>query len=97
MAFAVRSPTGSARAQARGATGPYYPIAEPNLQEVILGRLRAAGARLQLSFSGTQTVDEVRYDGHLVTGVMSQQTCPEFVSGPGALFANRKGTAMLIR
>ncbi|HNX33997.1 MAG TPA: hypothetical protein PKM57_05175 [Kiritimatiellia bacterium] len=57
----------------------------------------AAGARLQLSFSGTQTVDEVRYDGHLVTGVMSQQTCPEFVSGPGALFANRKGTAMLIR
>jgi len=57
----------------------------------------AAGARLQLSYTGTQTVDEVRYDGHLVTGVMSQQTCPAFISGPGALFANRKGTALLIR
>ena len=41
-----------ARAQDLGVIGPVYPIAEPNLLEVILGKLRAAGedgtlARLQ--------------------------------------------------
>ncbi|MCK7468917.1 MAG: hypothetical protein MZU91_12865 [Desulfosudis oleivorans] len=44
--------TVSARAQDLGVIGPVYPIAEPNLLEVILGKLRAAGedgtlARLQ--------------------------------------------------
>ena len=54
------------------------------------------GARLQLSYTGTQTVNEVRYAGRLVTGLMNQQTRPEFVSGPGALFALPKGTVINI-
>jgi hypothetical protein len=32
-----------------------------------------------------------------VTGVLDQQSCPAFISGPGALFANRKGTMIVIR
>ncbi len=57
----------------------------------------ASGARLQLSYAATQRVDTVTYAGRAVSGLVNQQTCPEFVSGPGALFVFRKGTAMLIR
>ncbi len=55
------------------------------------------GARLQLSYTGTQTVEEVRYAGRFVTGLMNQQTCPAFVSGPGALYASPKGTMIILR
>ncbi len=57
----------------------------------------ANGARLQLSYMGTQTVDTVSYDGHLISGLISQQTCPAFVSGPGALIAPSKGTLIRLR
>ena len=50
--FAAMLATLPARAQDLGVIGPVYPIAEPNLLEVILGKLRVAGedgtlARLQ--------------------------------------------------
>jgi len=57
----------------------------------------ADGARLQLSFAATQRVDAVSYAGRAVTGLIGQKTCPEFVSGPGALFVYRKGTAIIVR
>ena len=57
----------------------------------------ANGARLQLSYIGTQTVDSVSYAGHFISGVISQQTCPAFVSGPGVLYASPKGTLILLR
>jgi len=57
----------------------------------------AAGARLQLSYIGTQKVDTVSYAGHFVSGVISQETFPAFVSGPGALYAAPKGTMLLLR
>jgi len=57
----------------------------------------ASGARLQLSYIGTQKVDTVRYAGRFVTGVISQETCPAFVSGTGALYAAPKGTMLLLR
>ena len=57
----------------------------------------ASGARLQLSYIGTQTVDTVAYAGRFVSGMISQQTCPAFVSGPGALYAASKGTLILLR
>jgi conjugal transfer pilus assembly protein TraW len=52
VVFAVMFTTVPAHAQDLGVIGPVYPIAEPNLLEVILGKLRAAGedgtlARLQ--------------------------------------------------
>lgn len=57
----------------------------------------ASGARLQLSYVGTQTVDSVSYAGRFVTGLMTQESCPAFISGPGALFAFPKGSAIFIR
>jgi hypothetical protein len=57
----------------------------------------ASGARLQLDFPGTQTVDRVRFAGAGVTGLVNQETCPQFVSGPGALYAHPKGTVLLAR
>ena len=56
-----------------------------------------ADARLQLSFTGIQNVEEVRYAGKLVEGLLNQQTHPEFISGPGALYAFPKGTMLLLR
>lgn len=57
----------------------------------------AKGAGLQLSYVGTQTVDIVAYDGRMVSGVISQATHPEFVSGLGALYAAPKGTLFFLR
>jgi len=57
----------------------------------------AKGGRLQLSYIGTQTVDTVYYDGHYFSGLIGQQTCPAFVSGPGALYAYPKGTILILR
>ena len=43
VVFAAMVATVPAQAQDLGVIGPVYPIAEPNLLEVILGKLRAAG------------------------------------------------------
>jgi len=43
VVFAVMFTTAPAHAQDLGVIGPVYPIAEPNLLEAILGKLRAAG------------------------------------------------------
>jgi len=57
----------------------------------------ASNAWLQLSYIGTQKVDTVSYAGHYLSGVISQQTAPAFVSGPGALYAAPKGTKIMLR
>ena len=57
----------------------------------------ASGAQLQLSYTGTQSVDQVSYVGHLISGVISQDTCPSFVSGTGALYAAPKGSVIFLR
>jgi hypothetical protein len=57
----------------------------------------ASNAWLQLSYIGTQKVDTVSYAGHYLSGVISQQTAPAFVSGPGALYAAPKGTVITLR
>ena len=57
----------------------------------------ASGAQLQLAYIGTQKVDTVYYAGHYLSGVISQQNYPAFVSGPGALYAAPKGTLIKIR
>ncbi len=57
----------------------------------------AEGARLRLDFGGTNAVDSVRFAGRFVGGVVSEETCPAFVSGPGALLVKRYGAAIIIR
>ena len=56
----------------------------------------ASGAHLQLSFLGTQEVDQVSLGGHFVSGVISQSTYPAYVSGTGALYAASKGTLIIL-
>lgn len=55
------------------------------------------GARLELDYSGRKEVSEVRYAGRRVSGVISQATHPEFVSGPGELFAEPRGAVLVFR
>ena len=57
----------------------------------------AGGARLNLNFMGTNTVDFIRYNGALLTGLISAQTHPEFVSGIGAFMSPPKGTLIRVR
>jgi hypothetical protein len=57
----------------------------------------ASSAQLQLSYIGTQEVDTVTYAGRYLSGVISQQTYPAFVSGPGALYASPKGSLLMVR
>jgi hypothetical protein len=57
----------------------------------------ASGAFVQLDFADTQRVDRVNLGGRFVSGVISQETCPDFVAGPGALYAIPKGSLMFLR
>lgn len=53
--------------------------------------------RLQLDFDGTNRVNCVKFRNHTITGVISAQTHPEFVSGQGALLTFPRGTTILVR
>jgi hypothetical protein len=57
----------------------------------------AAGASLVLDYTGQIRLRDVRYAGRVVSGTISAATHPEFVSGPGSLYAPAKGTAVTIR
>lgn len=62
MVFAFTVTTMLARAQDLGVIGPVYPIAEPNLLEVILGRLRAADEDGTLARLQRESLARVRRD-----------------------------------
>ena len=55
-----------------------------------------AGAELVLDFDGQIQLDEVRYDGHIVSGIISAATCPDFVAGSGSIYSAAKGTLILL-
>ena len=57
----------------------------------------AAGARLGLEFTGTNEVFGLRLGGTAYSGVLSAQTHPDYLFGPGALFVRPKGTALILR
>lgn len=56
----------------------------------------AAGARLQLDFSGTNTVKTFRANGKSYRGVVSRENCPE-IDGPGALFSKGEGLMIMVQ
>lgn len=68
----------------------------PNVPETVEIAV-AQNARLRLDFAGTNRVKSVRYDGHRLTGVISAETCPDFVQGPGVLEVPRHGFYLLFR
>ena len=57
----------------------------------------AEGAYLQLSFASTQKVERVKLGGHFAVGVISQETYPDAIIGPGALYTTPKGSLMMLR
>ena len=57
----------------------------------------ADGAFVQLSFAGTQKVDRVKLGGRFVSGVISQETYPDAIIGPGAWYATPKGSLLFLR
>jgi hypothetical protein len=57
-----------------------------------------AGARVRFDFQGTNTLSGVVLGGKSRTGVISAETYPAYVSGPGALYVKeRRGLAIILR
>jgi len=74
-----------------------YAAATPGLSEHARVTV-AAGAKLRLDFPGTNQVAGVRLGGKHCSGVVSAETDPDFVSGPGALLAvPDKGAVIIVR
>ena len=57
----------------------------------------AADAQLRLEFTGTNRIDRLSLGGRSVTGIISAQTHPAFITGDGALEIQPKGTILLFR
>ena len=68
----------------------------PNLPEK-LDIAVAADAQLRLEFTGTNRIDRLSLGGRSVTGIISAQTHPAFITGDGALEIQPKGTILLFR
>ena len=56
----------------------------------------AAGAKLELDFEGTLTVKGVTLGGLEKSRIISAATCPDYVTGAGALYTPAKGTVVTI-
>lgn len=56
-----------------------------------------AGAKLSLDFDGTLYLNALYLGGHAVRGEVSAETHPEFVEGPGRMYAKMHGLTITIR
>ncbi len=57
----------------------------------------AAGAKLDLDFDGTLTVKGVTLGGLEKSQIISATTCPDYVTGAGALYTPQRGTLIKVR
>ena len=57
----------------------------------------AGGARIHLGFQGTNAVKHVVLGGRGRSGIVSAQTDPDYVTGPGALLSGNYGIAISFR
>ncbi|MDA3923312.1 MAG: hypothetical protein PF904_01270 [Kiritimatiellae bacterium] len=57
----------------------------------------AAGTKLNLNYIGTLSVDTLRYNGTILTGTISNETCPEFIYGSGVIYSSPKGTIIILQ
>jgi autotransporter-associated beta strand protein len=57
----------------------------------------ASGAKLDLDFSGTLTVKSVTLGNREKSRIISAETCPEYVTGTGALYTPAKGTIISVQ
>ena len=68
----------------------------PNLPEAMTLSV-AEGAKINLDFTGTNRLERVRLGGRTRTGVISAETYPDYVTGPGALLPAEHGMMLLVR
>lgn len=57
----------------------------------------ASGARLELEFSGSQKLHSLRLGGHYVSGTISAETHPAYISGPGSFEVSPRETMIIMR
>lgn len=57
----------------------------------------ADGASMHLGFSGTNRIGRLMLGGHYRSGFISSKTHPDFISGPGCLYVERRGGCVIIR
>ena len=57
----------------------------------------AKGAQLLLDYQGTAKCGPVKYDGVVHVGTINASTCPDFVTGMGALEAVSDGTLIIVK
>ena len=57
----------------------------------------SAGAKLRLDFASTNVVESVRLGGRRAHGLVSAQTCPDYIIGEGALWVKSKGMVISYR
>jgi hypothetical protein len=60
------------------------------------GLTLANGTKLVLNFVGTNQVSYLRYNDHYLSGIISSETYPAFVSGVGALYTPARGTLVSV-
>jgi len=68
----------------------------PNLPEKLEVSV-AADAQLRLEFTGTNRIDRLTLGGVPVSGIVSAQTHPTFITGDGAFEILPKGTVLFFR
>lgn len=56
----------------------------------------AKGATLDLSFVGTDTIQKIKLGGKGIKGEVSAQTHPDYITGPGKLFATGSGLGAVL-
>ena len=54
-------------------------------------------AKLVLNFVGTNYVDTVQYNGQKISGIINNETFPDFVVGAGMLYSYPRGTLILLQ
>jgi len=57
----------------------------------------ATGAKLHLDFAGTGTVQRVRLGSAPHSGILSAETYPDFITGPGCLYVEPRGAVLIFR
>lgn len=57
----------------------------------------ASGSRLELEFAGTQKLGTLRLGGHYVSGIISAESHPDYISGPGSFDVPSLATVIYVK
>ena len=57
----------------------------------------AAGTKLRLDFAGVVELNRLSIAGRGLAGDITAESCPDFISGPGAIYVRPRGTILMFR